>query len=172
MKKHSLKLWEKFFPGCELSIASFYSDDLRDAELAKPPAPPSTGKYIVFKRWDNLKKEDNPQVVIFFVNPTIAAGLHGLANFRAKTSHGIITPFATGCDAIMRIPMLEGASSNPRAVIGGLDPFARMYMKRDTLTFSVPWKKFLEMLDDMEESFLNTEVWQKVVRVCGKKSES
>jgi len=157
VEKHFLKLWEKFFPRCELPIVSFYSDDLRDAELAKPPAPSPTGKY---------------QLVIFFVNPTIAAGLHGLANFRAKTSHGVITPFATGCDAIMRIPMLEGASNNPRAVIGGLDPFARMYMKRDTLTFSVPWKKFLEMLDDMEESFLNTEVWQKVVRVCGKKSES
>jgi hypothetical protein len=33
---------------------------------------------------------------------------------------------------------------------------------KDMLTLAVPMKKFVKMIDNMEESFLITEAWQKV----------
>jgi hypothetical protein len=41
----------------------------------------STGKNIVFKRWDKLTESDEPEVVIFFAIPDVLSGLFTLANF-------------------------------------------------------------------------------------------
>jgi len=49
----------------------------------RPPAK-APGKYIIFKRWDTLEEQDNPQVVTFFGNPDLISGLHGLANWKWK----------------------------------------------------------------------------------------
>ncbi|OGN98776.1 MAG: hypothetical protein A2Y89_05750, partial [Chloroflexi bacterium RBG_13_51_18] len=48
----------------------------KHAPVTKAPA-----KYIVFKRWDNLVKEDVPKVVVFFAMPDALAGLYTLASF-------------------------------------------------------------------------------------------
>ncbi len=37
--------------------------------------------FVVFKRWDQLSKEDDPEVVIFFSQPDVLAGLFTLVNF-------------------------------------------------------------------------------------------
>ncbi len=122
----------------------------------------ASGKYLIFKRWDMLEQHDNPQVVIFSASPDIIAGLHGLANFDAQTPHGVIVPFCTACDAIVGVPMSELQTDDPRAVIGSMDPSARIYFKPGIMTFAIPWPKFLRMLENMEESFLITPGWTKV----------
>ncbi len=42
---------------------------------------PSKGKEIIFKRWDKLNANDNPEVIIFFATPDVLSGLFTLANF-------------------------------------------------------------------------------------------
>jgi hypothetical protein len=44
------------------------------------------------------------------------------------------------------------------------DVSARPYVPAGLLTFSVPWPKFVRMLDDMDESFLITQSWGKLKR--------
>ncbi len=126
------------------------------------PPQKAPGKYLVFKRWDTLEERDNPQVIIFFATPDAIAGLHGLANFDSMTPHGVIVPFCTACDAIVGYPLSELASEDPRAVLGSMDPSARIYFKPDILTFAAPWPKFLRMLDNMDDSFVQTDGWSKV----------
>ena len=46
-----------------------------------------------------------------------------------------------------------------KAVIGGLDPSCRQYMKTDEISFAVPSDLFQRMLDRWEESFVKTEYW-------------
>jgi len=41
------------------------------------------------------------------------------------------------------------------------DPSAKPYIPEDVLTFSVPYGRFTEMIDYMEESFLITNTWKK-----------
>ena len=119
-------------------------------------------KYMIFKRWDSLTENDDPQVVFFFCSSDVLSGLHGLANYDTMTPHGVITPFCSGCEMLVAFPMKELESDDPKAVIGLLDPSARACVKPNVLSFSIPWPKFLTMLENMDDCFLNTYVWEKI----------
>ena len=232
-----MEKWEKYFPGNDLPIACFYSDELNGVEFPDKQKPnkrghicifsqlapvrkgrsrafnmenlscwgaatafgfdknliseqlvdflvnverykktpahvermydgfrpiPVEGKYLIFKRWDCLSESDEPQVVFFFCNPDAIAGLHTLANFDAMTPNGVITPFDSGCGSIVGVAMRELDVEEPKAVLGGLDPSIRLYVKQPLLTFSVPWPKFVNMLVNMDISFLTVDLWEDV----------
>lgn len=123
----------------------------------KAPAP-----LIIFKRWDNLEKEDNPEVVIFFAQPDVLSGLFTLVNFDESEPEGVFTPMGSGCASIVSYPYLEKESRHRRAVIGMFDPSARPYLPKDVLSLSVPMTRFVTMIENMEESFLITDTWKKL----------
>jgi len=120
---------------------------------------PTEGKNIVFKRWDKLTENDDPEVVVFFAKPDVLSGLFTLANFDQTDPNGTITPFGAGCGTIVYYPYMESKTERQRAVIGMFDPSARPCVQENILTFSVPMKRFEKMIDYMEESFLVTETW-------------
>jgi hypothetical protein len=62
----------------------------------------------------------------------------------------------------VQYPYLEKDSANPRAIIGLFDPSARPYVPKDALSFAVPFNKFMQMVDNMEDSFLITETWKTI----------
>jgi Uncharacterised ArCR, COG2043 len=125
-------------------------------------------RFIVFKRWDQLEKEDTPEVVIFFVPPDVLSGLFTLANYEEVEANGVIAPFGAGCGSIVHYPYLEARSKRPRAVIGLFDVSARPYVPPEVLTFSAPMNKFTRMVDNMEESFLITGSWKKIQKRISK----
>jgi len=120
------------------------------------------GKFVVFKRWDKLEASDEPEVVIFFAQPDVLAGLFTRARFDETDRGAVQTPFGSGCSTIILYPYLEKTSGHPRAIIGMFDPSARPFVPKDILTLSVPINKFTIMVDNMEESFLITESWQRI----------
>jgi uncharacterized protein (DUF169 family) len=130
---------------------------MKDLPYFKAPSP-----LIIFKRWDNLGKEDNPEVVIFFAQVDVLAGLFTLANFDQAKPEGAFAPMGSGCSSIVSYPYLEKDSSNPRAVIGMFDISARPYLQKDMLSFSVPMARLITMMDNMEDSFLITASWEKL----------
>jgi hypothetical protein len=121
----------------------------------KAPEP-----LAVFHNWANLDIKDNPEVVIFFARPDVLSGLFTLANFDEPGRDAVIAPFGSGCSSIISYPFLENESLHPRAVLGMFDPSARPFMPKDTLSFSVPMKKLITMIDNIEESFLITGTWK------------
>jgi len=48
--------------------------------------------------------------------------------------------------------------------LGMFDVSARPCVPTDVLTFSVPMKRFIRMVGNMEESFLITNSWRKVLK--------
>jgi uncharacterized protein (DUF169 family) len=122
------------------------------------------GKYIVFKRWDKLEKDDKPEVVIFFAHPDILSGIFTLANYDEVEPNGVFSPFAAGCSTIVTHPYLEKSAKRPRAVLGMFDVSARPCVSDNTLTIAIPMNKFERMISNMEESFLTTQSWAKVKR--------
>ena len=106
-----------------------------------------------------MEDGDNPLVVIFFATSDVLSGLFTLANFDEPQPNGVITPFGAGCATIVDYPYKELKSSEPRAVLGMFDVSAR---PATVLTFAVPWPKYVRMVDNMKESFLITESWDKV----------
>jgi uncharacterized protein (DUF169 family) len=123
---------------------------------------PVEGRNIVFKRWDNITENDNPDVVIFFARPDILSGLFTLANFDQTDPNGTISPFGAGCGTIIYYPYLESLSEKQRAIIGMFDPSARPCVPENVLSFAVPMKRFEKMIGYMEESFLITQTWTEI----------
>ena len=125
------------------------------------------GRNIVFKRWDKLNENDEPDVVIFFAKPDVLSGLFTLANFDQTEPNGTFTPFGAGCGSIVYYPYLESKSVRQRAVIGMFDPSARPCVPENVLTFAIPMKRFEKMIGYMEESFLITDTWETVMKRIG-----
>ncbi len=128
------------------------------------PSFTAPSKYIVFKRWDALDEKDNPDVVIFFGTPDVISGLFTLANYDSEDFDSVKTPFGAGCATIVLYPFLERQSDNPKAIIGMFDISARPCIPDKTLSFSVPMDRFATMVKNMEESFLTTDSWTKVLK--------
>lgn len=129
---------------------------------AEAPRFKASAKYIVFKRWDQLRASDNPEVVIFVATTDVLSGLFTLARFDNISRDAVAIPFGAGCSSIVQYPYLEKDSANPRAIIGLFDPSARPYVPKDSLSFAVPFNKFMQMVDNMEDSFLITETWKTI----------
>ncbi|HVP58365.1 MAG TPA: DUF169 domain-containing protein [bacterium] len=130
--------------------------------LSKQPPFQAPGKYIVFKRWDTLEAKDDPAVVAFFASPAVLSGLFTLANFDSADVNSVIVPWGSGCSTIVYYPLLEAKSAHPKAVLGMFDVSARSCMDRSTLTFSIPARRFTEMVENMDKSFLTTRSWQEI----------
>ena len=138
------------------------SPELVRVIMEKMTAFRAPGRYIHFKRWDMLEKDDEPEVVIFFAGADILSGLFTLANFDREDASGVFAPFGSGCSSIVYYPYLEKKAEKPRAILGMFDVSARPCVADNILTFAVPFNKFRTMVDNMEESFLITESWGKV----------
>ncbi len=136
--------------------------ELVKASVENQPPFAAPGKYIVFKRWDTLDVSDEPLGVIFFVSADALSGLFTLANYDEADRNGVISPFGAGCSTIVYYPYVEGQRDRPKAVIGMFDVSARPCVQGTMLTFSVPWKKFVRMAGNMDESFLICDSWKKV----------
>jgi uncharacterized protein (DUF169 family) len=138
------------------------SPELVREVMKRMPEFEAPAQSIVFKRWDQLEKSDEPEVVIFFAPPDVLSGLFTLASFDEVDPNGVIAPFSAGCGSIVHYPYLEKDSDRPRAVLGMFDVSARPCVPGNVLTFAVPMNKFVRMIDNMEESFLITPSWTKV----------
>lgn len=123
---------------------------------------PARGKYIVFKRFDQLTPEEEPVAVVFFAKPDVLSGLFTLANFDQLNGDAVIAPFGSGCGSIVYQTVIQQDKENQKAILGMFDASARPCVPKDTLSFAIPMKKFETMVGNMDESFLITETWETV----------
>jgi hypothetical protein len=136
--------------------------ELVEAYIKNRPTFKAPAKYLVFKRWDKLGKSDEPLAVIFYATPDVLSCLFTLANYDCDEPHGVIAPMGAGCGSIIGYPIEEAKSDKPRCVLGMLDISARPFIPDGLLTFTIPYKRFLQMLANMGESFLITHSWEKI----------
>lgn len=119
-------------------------------------------EYVIFKPLEQLLPAEKPEVVVFLATPDQISALVVLANYARHGGDNVIVPWSAGCHSIGIIPLNEAKSDTPKAVIGLTDVSARKYLEKDILSFSVPYKMFLEMEDNVEKSFLTREEWLKI----------
>jgi hypothetical protein len=130
--------------------------------LKSNPTVEALGKYLVFKRWDKLAEKERPLAAVFFAKPDVLSGLFTLGNYDLAATAGVIVPMGSGCASILNYPLLEAKSEQPKCVLGMFDVTARPCVPAETLTFTVPMKRFEQMINNMDESFLITESWNAV----------
>ncbi len=138
------------------------SPELVKRFLEKAPFKRTEKEYLIFKRWDNLDENDNPEVVIFYAKPDVLSGLFTIAGFDSDFEDGNVTPFGAGCASLIQYPLYEATKDKPRAVIGLFDVTARPYIHENILTFSVPFNRFEVIVNYFDDSFLTTAAWEKL----------
>ncbi len=119
-------------------------------------------KYIVFKPLQSLSEGETPRVIIFLANPDQLSALVILAHYSSETNDNVIAPFGAGCHSVCLLAYREAEAEKPRAIIGLTDISARTHVGRDILSFTVPYKMFLQMESDVAGSFLECDEWLKV----------
>jgi hypothetical protein len=72
-----------------------------------------------------------------------------------------VSPWGAACQSIL-FAHAEAEKENPAGVIGFFDIAQRNRVDRETLTYTMPYRLFLEMEASVEDSFLRADAWQKL----------
>jgi uncharacterized protein (DUF169 family) len=120
-------------------------------------------RYVVFKPLEKIdEKVENPALVSIPANADQISALAALINFRRHGNNHIHAPFCAGCQSVCVIPYNESDRENPRAVIGNLDLASRKILPPDILTFTIPFKTFCEMEEDVPISLIRKKTWTRI----------
>ncbi len=118
-------------------------------------------EYVVFKPWEQVTEQDEPELIVFFVNADQLSALVVMADYNRGTNQSVTAPFGAACQSIL-FGYAEAKKENPRGVIGFFDISQRQVVDREILTFTVPFRMFQEMEAGVEGSFLEMHAWRKL----------
>ena len=127
-------------------------------------------EYVVFKPLSQVDAgSETITTVVFLADIDQLSALVVLSNYGRVGSENVIIPFAAGCQSIGIYPYNEANSEQPRAVIGLVDIYARVQIKRqlkeDVMSFSVPFTMFREMETNVRGSFLERNTWKELMNL-------
>ncbi|MBU5676236.1 DUF169 domain-containing protein [Alkaliphilus sp. MSJ-5] len=121
-------------------------------------------QYVIFKPLSQIDiAKENPEIIIFYVNPNQLSALTVLANYYRPGYENVMIPFSSGCQSLFLLPYAESKKENSRAVVGLIDITVRPMIEADMISFSVPYKMFLDMEESVEGSFLEKHLWHRVM---------
>lgn len=129
----------------------------------KTNPPPVSGDTLLIgplqiEAWDAVRS------VNFLVDQDRLAGLMTLSSYWSSDTRLVSAPFSSGCGMLWRELEFEGED---RPVIGGTDLAARRYLPPEIMIFSVTPARFEQMLTIPDDSFLDKEWWNELMKNRG-----
>jgi uncharacterized protein (DUF169 family) len=118
-------------------------------------------EYVVMKPLEIIGEAETPHLVIFLVNPDQLSALIVMTDYSRGSGEASLAPFGGACWGVL-YGYAEAQRDVPRGVVGFFDIAQRHRVPRDTLSYTVPWKLFLQMEADVDGSFLDVEDWQNL----------
>lgn len=119
-------------------------------------------QYLVFKPMNQITEQETPVSVVFLVNADQLSGLITLANYDQPTQDNVQVKFGSACTQSILYAMCDSEAGSSRCTLGITDPSGRLHLDKDLLSFSIPYRRFLEMEKNVEGSFLTKETWTKL----------
>lgn len=128
-----------------------------DGIMARPPQ----AAYLCLASIEQMDGNIPVEVVVLWTDAAGLSTLVTLANYDRPDNHNVVIPFASGCQSIWTIPFKEADTLRPKAVVGCIDPAVRPHIAQDTLSFALPARRFIEMTENIEGSFLQQQNGRK-----------
>ncbi|MCB2192661.1 MAG: DUF169 domain-containing protein, partial [Deltaproteobacteria bacterium] len=152
------------FPGTPIHGERYLpSPEAMQKFLAQVEPRDAPAKYCIFKPLSLFTGDEEPEFVIFFVRPEVLCGLFTHTMFTTGDVECVASPFGAGCTNMIAWPLYYKEQGIEKAVLGGLDPSARKFMKTDEMTFTVPLSLYKKMLAALPESMFNVDgAWKEV----------
>lgn len=88
------------------------------------------------------------------------SALHTWASFDISKLDNVIVPHGAGCEVMLTFAFAETEKEIPRCILGGMDTAMRLCLKPDMQTFSIAYKRFEQMVSFVDDTFLDTYIWQ------------
>ncbi len=137
---------ERFKQSRDLAQA-YYRDYV--AEIHPPPE-----KYVYFEKIEEIDENREIEVVNLFPDITGLANLTGLSSYDREES-GTLIPDASGCQSAFSTPYNQKFKDQPKCIVGLMDVLIRRFIPDDMIMFSAPANRFVEMVDNIDGSFLD-----------------
>ena len=141
---------ERFFKNLEISKA--YS---KESEFLTSPVK---GAYLYMEQPEMIDDDREIEVVNMFPDgPVNLTKLVTLSGYDSESSlmDNVLIPNCSGCQSVFALPYNEGTKKNPKSIVGLMEPMVRNFVPEDMVSFSVPSKRFVEMANNIEGSFLD-----------------
>ena len=115
-----------------------------------------TEDSIVFQPLSEVGDDVAIDGVVFLCNMDQLSGLITLANYDNNAQDNVRVVFGSGCSQSILRPFSDDGKT---CYIGLTDPSSRKFIEKDLASFTIPFKRFLDMEKEVEGSFLTKDTW-------------
>lgn len=120
-------------------------------------------RYLNFIRIDKAESFEETEGVLFYATPDMLSGLCGWAFFDNNEPDAVVSQFGSGCSTVVSMTVVENARQGHRCFVGLFDPSVRPWIGKNELSFTIPFCRFVQMMETMKDCFLfDTHAWKKV----------
>jgi hypothetical protein len=148
-----VSLKEKYKKTPEMVVDYVNSLGMRRAE--KP--------FLNFVRIDKAESFDGFEGILFYATPDMLSGLCGWAFYDCNEPDAVVSRFGSGCSTVVSMTIAENERHGYRCFLGLLDPSVRPWVGKDELSFTIPFSRFIPMMETMRDTFLfGSHAWEKL----------
>ncbi len=119
--------------------------------------------YLNFTRIDKAESFEGTEGVMFYATPDMLSGLSGWAFYDTNEPDAVVSMFGSGCSTVVSMTVVENEKKGHRCFLGLLDPSVRPWVGKNELSFTIPFSRFVPMMETMKDTFLfGSHAWEKV----------
>ena len=120
-------------------------------------------QYLNFIRIDKAESFEGTEGVMFYATPDMLSGLCGWAFYDTNEPDAVVSMFGSGCSTVVSMTVVENEKKGHRCFIGLLDPSVRPWVGKNELSFTIPFSRFVPMMETMKDTFLfGSHAWEKI----------
>ena len=119
--------------------------------------------YLNFTRIDKAESFEGTEGVMFYATADMLSGLCGWAFYDTNEPDAVVSMFGSGCSTVVSMTVVENEKKGHRCFLGLLDPSVRPWVGKNELSFTIPFSRFVPMMETMKDTFLfGSHAWEKV----------